>query len=300
MKLAVLSNVKSGRGQAPCIPDHIAHARTANEDEALEALKRFAADGIDTLVIHGGDGTLDSAIRLMREHDIFEREPVIALLNGGTTNMTWRDVGLARFDDLIKGEDLSVIERRVIKVESGTMDAQYGFFFGCGAIPRTIRKARMHMHSRGITGPLGEVFLLVQTIVKLLIGRIYNDSILRPTPVEYRIGTEHKTVESVLLLGTTLQRLVLGLQPVASQDYMGVVSINAPYKNFVKIWFDVFGKNSSPINRYDLFRFYNNSVALSFDGAWTLDGELFESDAKTPLSLSIDAPVRFFVERGKS
>lgn len=298
MIVGVLINARSGRGAVPEMPPSILYALSHSEEEALAALRFFAAHGVDTLCVYGGDGTLDSTIRMMRKYDIFPQEPYVAVLKGGTTNMTWQDVGLDTVSTLLKGGEIRFVERRVIKVEMEGLEPQYGFFFGLGAIPEAIDQTRAQMHSRGLTGKTGEALMLLKTVMKLVFGRVEGDAVLNPRDVAYRFSAQGpESVErNVFIFCTTLQRLVQGLNPIDDRHRMGVVGLNYPYKKFSKIWRDFFGADKKAFSANGAFRQYVETVEFNFDGRWTLDGELFTARKGSAVLLKIDAPVRFVVE----
>ena len=105
----------------------------------------MAGHGVNTIAISGGDGTVNAVLNALFAHHPFPRLPLLAVLRGGTTNMTAGDVGLRGRPDralrrLIEcaaraGEGLSVIERPVMRIDPGAGRSPiYGMFFGAAAI----------------------------------------------------------------------------------------------------------------------------------------------------------------------
>lgn len=101
--LALIVNTNSGNRESErqkllrqAAKHSIPYSLTNSIDDLERALKTYAMLGTKTLVIYGGDGTVDATIGLMREQKMFTEEPALILLPGGTTNMTIRDAGIWR------------------------------------------------------------------------------------------------------------------------------------------------------------------------------------------------------------
>ena len=72
----------------------IAYARLDQFTDLPKVLKDFAEQGVELLVLSGGDGTVQGCLTLLSDKSPFERMPPIAILPDGMTNMTAADVGL--------------------------------------------------------------------------------------------------------------------------------------------------------------------------------------------------------------
>ena len=66
----------------------------ANPDDVEAALSEFAGRGVDTIAISGGDGTVSAVLNTIFARNPFPRRPFLAVLRGGTANMTARDIGM--------------------------------------------------------------------------------------------------------------------------------------------------------------------------------------------------------------
>jgi hypothetical protein len=101
----------------------------ANPSDVDAALSEMAARGVDTLAISGGDGTVSAVLNTIFARNPFPRRPRLAVLRGGTANMTARDIGMrgpqhralpALIDALARGgERLAVTRRPVIRIDAG-------------------------------------------------------------------------------------------------------------------------------------------------------------------------------------
>lgn len=313
-RLAVLGNPYSGgnrRGMdavAEVAAAHgIAHATTNSIDELDATLRDFAEQEVEVLAINGGDGTLDAAITAMRNRRPFAREPVIALLRGGTTNMVHDDVGLrgapaAALQRVIDACHESRIERHVrerpvIAFRHGPdTEPAFGFFFGTAAVPRAIRATRQRLHPRGLAGPVGDSLSLVWTMLRLIAGRIEADPVLRPIRVAWSLDDGARAeAEMVVLVATTLNRLLLGLRPVRpDDDGFGVAALTWPYR---RLWrrLPAFLRGVGPDAVDGLWRARARRLELACGAGYTMDGEMFAADDDAPVILEAAPPVRFLV-----
>ncbi|NCP03944.1 MAG: diacylglycerol kinase, partial [Deltaproteobacteria bacterium] len=71
----------------------ISHREAVTPHDLAQALVDFAEQGIDLLIINGGDGTVQAVLTLLYTRKIFDQPPLLALLRAGTTSMLARDVG---------------------------------------------------------------------------------------------------------------------------------------------------------------------------------------------------------------
>lgn len=311
-RIALITNPHSGNQrdgledlQAVAARAGIPVAETRDLDALRRALSDFASKDVDILAVHGGDGTVDTVLTLMRRESPFEKEPALALLNGGTTNMTHADVGLsgapapalervlaAAATGLNRG---NVRRRRPIRLtREGDPEPIYGFFFGTAAIPRVIRKTRARLHTRGLDGPVGQAMIMGWSLLRLLSGFVARDAMLHPDRVRYRMDNgPWRERSAVILVATTLDRLLLGLNPAPPGGGLGVAALTYPYRG---LWYRLprFLRGTGRLgDRAGLWRGAGTRLILHTDADYTLDGELFEGTATRAVTLQAAAPVRF-------
>lgn len=310
-RLGILSNTNSGgnrkgldRVVAAARALELPHVLTRDVQEIEPALRQLAASGTRILVVNGGDGTIQAVLSALRRQPIFAEEPILAVLPGGTTNMIHRDVGARGESSLVlrrlahAGSNRTpggTVVRPVIELQSEDRGApRYGFFFGAAALPRVICASRKALHPRGFSGPAGESLALAWTLWRLLAGRAARDPVLHPDSIGFALdGDAWQRKHFVFLLVTTLDRLLLGLRPVAPRGQLGVVGLTWPYR---RLWRAlpglVAGRNlTSP--RDGVMRFVGRQIALRTAATCMFDGELFAVDSALPLRLTTAAPARF-------
>lgn len=276
-------------------------AATLNDLSTLDdRLARHADAGGDTLIINGGDGTLDLMIARLRGTRLKAWQPHIILLRGGTTNMTHRDVGYGRdpaqalSDAMRRDTPWTKTARDVMRLSGDSLNGpHYGFFFGTHALARAIRHARHTLHTRGMHGAFGEALLFATTLGALLRGKAHGHAILDPTTLAYtRNGATH-TADHIFFIATTLKKLVLGMRAATPQaGEFGCISIVTPthglWRQVPSLWRGAPVQSEGP-----MLRWCDTHLELALNSEVTLDGELFSTSSEAPLTLAIDSPVTF-------
>lgn len=230
LRIGVLHNPRSGtnlrarssipgvcaaQGGIPC-------ADVVDPESIALALRDMAAREVNTIVISGGDGTVSAVLNVVLADSPFPRPPLLAVLQGGTTNMTALDVGLRgrqqrALGHLIAraaqgGEGLDVDARPVMRVDPGAgRPAVYGMFFGAAAISQGIQYCKRKVHAVGLRGEIGPGITMARFIVAMARGE---RAIVTPVPVTVAIdGASPASFDCQVMYVTTLRRLVLGLRP---------------------------------------------------------------------------------------
>ena len=93
------------------------HSITESPDEVSGTLKEFADKSVNVLAICGGDGTVSRVLTHLLDEKPFEDWPLIAILPGGTANMTAGDVGF-------RGSVLKTLHRLSVWSEKKSDDGQ--------------------------------------------------------------------------------------------------------------------------------------------------------------------------------
>ena len=137
LHVGLLTNPRSGGNKKGLTEIHdllakwpdVLHQEAFTPDGMTEALVDFSRNGVDLVVINGGDGTVQAVLTAIGRDEIFARPPLLALLCAGTTSMLPRDVGvkgtpavaLQRILKWAKSTDasLTVLPRHVLDHECG-------------------------------------------------------------------------------------------------------------------------------------------------------------------------------------
>ncbi len=312
--IGVIYNPNSGKKRRGAIHSHIDSVRNAKNivfqqtnsvDDIPQALEDIAAKNADYLAIIGGDGTLDTVMTELRAKKLFKKEPTIALYDAGTTNMAHKDVGFSGDSnqpilDLLQWADEGIVKtvsRAPIAVKSDTRKTPlYGFFLGTSAIPRVIHKTRKNLHDRGFNSTFSESVTMAIMLWRLAQGKPTEDLLLKPTPTTIKHNSTTQKVDTVFLTITSLDKLLLGIKPQQQgKGGMSVMGVFNPYKRFIHhLPTLLFGKHPLDPKKDDgCIGFRTDSCDLSFDGEWTLDGEMYQASEDAPISVSIEKPFTF-------
>jgi diacylglycerol kinase (ATP) len=180
--------------------------------------------GVETLYISSGDGTIHAIQTALAERQPFKRPPKLGLLAHGTTNMTAADLGLrirrpaAQAAFILANRIGEVSERATVKaVNPRDGKARHGMFLGAGAVAQATLFTQRRVHGTGLKGEWASFATLSTAVARALVSR--------PKPGDTRrIDRPHVMIVSVdgrmvtqgdqlMLLATTLDKLILGTRP---------------------------------------------------------------------------------------
>ena len=234
LRVGLLQNPRSGgnRRRAGAVGEVLdAHAEVRRHDvetpaDVTAALEDFARHEIDVVTINGGDGTVQAVLTAVLGDRIFESPPLLAVLTAGTTSMIAGDVGvrggraagLRRLLGWARSPDTGahLVERGVVRLEHypGARPL-FGMFFGSAAIEQGIRFGLERVHTKGVVGEAGAALTLTALLLALARG---GAGIVTPVPITAAVdGESPQRHDHLVLMVTTLERLVLGLRPFWGQ-----------------------------------------------------------------------------------
>jgi diacylglycerol kinase family enzyme len=188
------------------------------------ALAAMAAQKVDMLGVCGGDGTVQAVLTALLDNGPFAVLPPVALLAGGTTNMTAADVGiggkpaaaLRRLLAWAEGRESAgqLIRRPILRVDGGPGSApRFGMFFSAAGITQVTRVrhvTRRRARSTLMRGALGTTV----TVGRYLLGLALRRRVVEPTPIAVRIDNQsYGTRDYLALFITTLARQNPGIRP---------------------------------------------------------------------------------------
>ena len=316
LAVGLLSNPHSGRNRSQLqgiesiVANHpgVHHRVTRNADAVPAALQELADRSVGIVAINGGDGTAARILTHLLQDSPFDRLPDIVLLPGGTTNMNVGDVGLRgnlkrAVKRLCRWADdrqmrCEVLQRPVLRVQPGNGGpAVYGMFFGTGAIIQGIEYCHANVHSRGVGNEIGPGLAMARTVW----GIVRRDRrFLKPVPVSVSIdsGAASPVQDELLLLVSSLERLFLGMRPYwgSGNGPLHTSMVRAGAGHFLRTLPSLLrGKPGRHATEAAGYRSYNcETVRLELDGAWTLDGELYQAQRSTgPVTITNGGNIDF-------
>ncbi len=314
-RLAVLSNARSrcnaGRRSALAYLDRvdgITHRVTRDPVELPQALDELLAAQPAALAVNGGDGTLQTVLTELHRRGGWENLPPLAVLPGGTTNMSARDItgcgsfrrGLAQFLALRHRPSATwqVEHRPVLKVMTADGTLFCGLFFGIGAIVRGVEFWEEQLKQSRRVGEWGAGTALARGVVGVARQHVPFST---PTAVTVRVDDAPPYEQEVLLLLTTvMRRLFLRLRPFwgPGEGPLSVSWLESSLQHFVRrlpALFRGWEERLPTEEGYHGCRAHR--VVLDLEDAWLLDGVV--QTLPGPLTLSASDPLVFLLLDGR-
>lgn len=317
LRVGVLSNPRSGgnrkggKGIRRVLAQwpEVMHRDAMTPEEVSEALADFARNGIELVVVNGGDGTVQATLTAIGNEGMFSRTPLLALLCSGTTSMLPRDVGfscspaaaLPRILNWAESTDSSLVirHRPVLRVQRSSGQPQlFGMFFGAGAICQGIRLFHGRDNVRGWRGQFMPAFTMFRLFLSILSGR---PGAISPLLARTRLDNLPVGESSnLLILTSTLERLFLGMRPFwgDSGGPLHYTAVGNEPKRLLTVlaalMFNRACRQVIPENGY--FSHDVHEVQLEMRGEFTLDGELYEA-GEGPVTILPAGPVPFLCLR---
>lgn len=262
----------------------------------------FKEQGIETLAINGGDGTisrtLTAFIRAYGEQPL----PQVLILRGGTINMLADNLG-------IRGSPEEILVR-MLESQSGlrtrqtkslatlSVGNQYGFLFGNGCVARFLDE-----FYKKKTGPLGSLLLLAKIYLSWIISPSNYSKIVFSETFSLTFNEESgppSIHNSLAMMASSVERMPLSVRlfPEVAKTLaqfqffsLEMPPRSLPWRLPLAIMSNRPGRWFGKMTRMGSFVKIN---ATSGRQSYTLDGELFEAPSGQ-LAVSIGPVVQFVV-----
>lgn len=265
-----------------------------------DAIRTCANAGVRTIVVNGGDGTAGLVFGALLHGSSYTQAPAVALLPGGKTNMTaaaWSLKGDAAeaLQALLAHHRAGTLEkhahaRAVMSVRDGDQTPRYGAFFGAADIVEGILFCRKHIYPLKMPNAASHT-----AAISLLLWRsLFASPDLKPILVSQ--GDEVSSGGKFFVFAaTTLEQLILGLQPVPTTDPgkgpLLYVSVDHKPMAILRALPDVMRRKLRPGKGRNVGR--AEQLCLCFNGAYTIDGEMYEASDQRNLIIGSSDRLRF-------
>lgn len=273
------SHRNQGVGRTP-LPDDILDIVPEAPAQLGAGLRRLASEGVDLLVIDGGDGTVREVLSRLPEA-FGDRIPRLAVVPNGKTNALAIDLGAplgTTLEQILASAAAGrpTKRRHCLEVlrEGHATPERRGFLFGLGAFVRGTQLAQTH-HGLGLFDNAAVVATMVGAAARTLFGSA-GDPWRRGEPMDLSFdpGAERARF---LLLASTLKRLPLGVKPFgAPREGLKVLTVEAPPRRFARALPILLRGGDAPwlaqagYHRRDLTAF-----DVTGPGDFVLDGEIY-------------------------
>lgn len=283
IRAGVIWNRKSHRNRGagrPPLPDDVLDVAPEAESELFAALRRFAGEGVDLVVIDGGDGTIREVLTRLPEA-FGGRYPRVAIVPNGKTNALALDLGVpigASIESLLAAaQSGGTLKRRhclEVMRPGQTLPERRGFLLGVGAFVRGTELAQRN-HARGLFNNAAIGVTILGAAARTLTGGA-DDPWRRGEPAVLSFAPDQAMW--FLVLASTLKRFPLGLKPFGEpHEGLKVLSVVAPPRRLVRAVPAILrGRDPAWLARAGYLRHDLDRFDLTLPGDFVLDGEIFE------------------------
>jgi|GEM_PF-1688594 len=259
---------------------------------------------VDTLIVAGGDGTLQATFTDTINNRRFDHSPHYVALPCGMTNVIANDCGLKgspveSLDNFLRRRqngDVSPVNRPLLSVKSGEQDPIYGFFLGAGAFHSAVQFSRTDIQSKGAKRSLALIISVLSYIVKVATDP---NNTFDPVELEFIEGAPDQSSAEVLhslFMTTTLSKLGSGIFPFWGDGpgAMATTTVDYPIRRILRAAPAILrGKGLSWFEDYGYRSWRSNQMMMQFDGPFVFDGEIFQADKKHPTVFETSHNVNF-------
>jgi hypothetical protein len=278
----------------------VMHIAIEDIGQVTEAIARCAQANARAIVVNGGDGTAGLIFGALLNGSPYREAPAVALLPGGKTNMTaaaWSLSGhpAAALQSVLAHHragtlDTHARQRAVLSVRDGDAPARYGAFFGAADIVEGILFCRRHIYPMKMPNAASHSAAISMLLWRsLAAGGDAKPISLRQNEKELPSG------KFFVFAATTLDQLILGLRPEppagAGEGPLMYVSVEHKPMAILRALPDVIRRKLRPGKGRNVGR--ANDLCLTFTGAYTIDGEMYETSADRELILDSRDTLRF-------
>ena len=323
MPVAVISNLNSRRNQRLAGPvralleasPDVIHVESRDSSELPAMLDALRRQGPSHVAINGGDGTAQQTLTAMLNGD-WPDPPTLAVLPGGTTNMTAHDLNggklgllpaLRAFLDAAQRATppgltpqtpgLTPKNRRIIRVRCDGQADQYGFCFGLGAIVRGIRYCHERIYRTRIPKGLAPGVAMLRAFYGIARREpVFAEGL--PVTLRYagcEPAAQSERLDTSFMCISTLERLFLGMTPFwgsGTGDLAMTIVRENPERLLRTLPALLRGqptRHLTPDKGYSSRRL--DCLQIESDGQYMLDGEIFPV-VESPLRLdAITLPI---------
>lgn len=265
-------------------------AKPGERSQLPEALAEFASQGIDLLVINGGDGTVRDV--LTSGAPIFgDKWPAIAVLPKGKTNALTVDLGVPKgwsLQEAIDAFDAGTrVHRRPIEITpiGGSPTARVlGFILGAGAFT-TATTAGQSAHKMGAFNSMAVAVATGMGVLQWLFATRQN-AWRRGSKMTIGLGVKDVAMEHSglgdpewrqLLLASTLEEMPAGAKPFGKirEGLKLAVTDQISRRSIFTLFKIIRGQTPEGIREKGFHQIGTTQFSLRIEDSFILDGEAF-------------------------
>ena len=297
MRPGLLVNPRSGRssGRGLALAEKLAGAHVPVKvlhsfKQLPQFLDEFAQEGITDLFISSGDGTIQAIQTDLAERKPFATLPRLALLSHGTTNMTAADLGFRHRGidaqaNFIKNLQPTDLRQRPTLRAANPRDGKprHGMFLGTGAVSQAALFCQRTFNARGVKGNWATFSTLASAVSRSLFSASNpHDPSRFDRPFAISIdagGKSMATGQHLLVLATTLEKLILGTKPFwgGRQGPIRVTTVPYPVPSLPRWLLPILYGTETRKSPPGSVSFSAAELSIRTPVSFVLDGEFFDS-----------------------
>ena len=316
VRVALLSNPKStgNRQSLPRVRSYCAsnpdifHYEVEHVDQIGRALQTIARVDPVVIVVNGGDGTVQAALTELYQGEHFKgRVPPIAVLPNGKTNLIALDLGihgdpikaLERIVQIAKaGVDDHVVARELIALSDGGADTRpvLGMFLGGAGLADYMLHCRNRIYPLGLSNGLSHFLTVLAVLATLIFGIRARFLPQSSRPVRISLIRDGQLAgRFAVLIVTTLERLLLGVQPGDSRrGNMKLMAVDQNLGSLLRLGWASATRRVGKAKMQGIHLEQGDVIRIEGDhSSVILDGELFQASEGKPIILRSTQPVPF-------
>jgi len=305
MRAAVITNPHSTRNRRglahvrAALDGRVLHRVSESADALPEILQQLASDGVQLLGINGGDGTIHSVLTELARSGA--AVPTLALIPGGSTNMSARDVNrgpmgharaIASFLNAAASPAPRTAAREIIRVRDGERTPQLGFIFGMGAVIRGIEYCHERIYALGIK----DEWVTGVALVRAAWGIARRERIFAEgVALDARLDDEPHQGRASIFLVSALRKLLLGIRPFWGQGPgpLDVTWVAEDARRFLRTFPALLRGEAQRLEESAGYLSRRvRTIELGAEEHYTIDGEIFRPSVGR-LSLDAYGPLAF-------
>jgi len=271
------SHRNRGQGRA-ALPEDVLDICPEEPSHLMAGLRRFASEGVELVVVDGGDGTMREVLTRLPEA-YGGTLPRLAILPNGKTNALALDIetplGTVLEEILASCEARKPTKRRqCLEVVRAGEEApeRRGFLIGVGAFVRATKLAQKN-HGRGFFDDAAVGVTMAGALVRTVLGGA-GDRWRRGETAAFSLMDDEER-RWFLVMASTLKRFPMGFKPYGEpREGLKVLSVEAPPRRLLRALPVIMGGRDEPWLAESGYRRHDvDSFDLRFEGDFVLDGE---------------------------
>ncbi|WP_296598546.1 diacylglycerol kinase family protein [Phenylobacterium sp.] len=276
------SHRNRGQGRAP-LPEDVLDICPEEPSHLMAGLRRFAREGVELVVIDGGDGTVREVLTRLPEA-YGGPLPRLAVLPNGKTNALALDIETplgATLENILAScaAGKPTKRRQCIEVVRDGVTERRGFLFGMGAFVRATKLAQKN-HGKGFVDNAAVGITLAGAFARTILGGA-GDRWRRGEAADISLAPGERAW--FIVMASTLKRFPMSFKPYGEpREGLKVLSVEAPPRRLLRAvplilrggdepWLEACGYRRADAESFD----------VAFEGDFVLDGEPYKGGRLT-------------------